>query len=123
MAQNEDNAESSEYQPTLTDTLYSSLKLPESQGQAMLMRILLEEILTTLVKREALSGEELRGILERAGGRASAWGERAKQEIYQVAKEKGYPQSYVEEIIDRSTKSAEEALSSIRERIINKPNQ
>lgn len=120
MAEDEDNAESGEFQPTLTDELYSSLKLPEGEGQAVLMRILLEEILTALVKREALSSEELRDILDKAGERVSAGSERAKRNIYEGLKEKGYPQSYVEEIVDRSTKSAEGTLSSIRERVINK---
>ncbi|MGA9994798.1 MAG: hypothetical protein WBP93_05245 [Pyrinomonadaceae bacterium] len=120
MAQDEDNAQSGEFHPTLTDTLYSSLELPEDRGQAMLIRILFEELLTALVKREALRDEELKSILDRAGERVSTWGKRAKQDIYQAMKEKGYPPSYVDEIIDRSTKSAEETLSSIRERIINK---
>jgi hypothetical protein len=123
LAQDEDNVESGEFQPTLTDTLYSSLRLPESQGQAVLMRILLEEILAALVKRDVLRGEELSGILDRVGERVSTGSERAKREIYEGLKEKNYPQSYVKEIVDRSTKSAEETLSSIRERIINKPNQ
>lgn len=124
MAQHDDNAESDEYQPTLTEVLYSSLKLPEDEGRILLLRILLEEILTALVKREVLNGEELRGILDRAEERVSAGSERAKQGIYEGLKEKGYAQSYVqsyvEEIVDRNTKSAEETLSNIRERVINK---
>ena len=120
MEQDEDNAEPGEFQPTLTDTLYSSLMLPEEGGRAVLVRILLEEILTALVQREALSDEELRGILDKAGERVDSWSGRAKQEISEELKEKGYPQSYVEEIVDRRTKSAKKTLSNIRERVINK---
>lgn len=123
MAQDEDKTESSEFQPTLTDTLFSSLKLPENEGQVVLLRMLLEGVLNALIKREALSGEEVRVILDRAEERVGASSERAKRETYERLKDRGYPQSYVEEIVDRMTKSAESTLSGIRERVINKPDQ
>lgn len=127
MTQDEGNAESGEYQPTLTDTLYSALGLPEGEGRAMLMRILFEELITTLVQHKVLSGEELGAILNRTEERISVWSNRSKQDIYKGLEEKGHPQSYVEshvdEIVGRSAQSAEKTLSSIRERLINKRDQ
>lgn len=123
MAQDENKAESSEFRPTLTDTLYLSLQLPESEGRTVVIRLLLEEVLTTLIKRELLSTEELRSVLERTGKRVSAGWESTKQAAYEAAKEKGYPDSYVEEVVGRFIKSSEDTLSSIRERVINKSDQ
>jgi hypothetical protein len=123
MAQDEEKAESGEFQPTLTDTLHSSLKLPESEGRVVLLLVLLDELFNDLIKREVLSSEEVGGILDRAGDRVRVAGERAKRESYEAGKGRNYPQSYVDELMDRRTVSAEKALSRIRERLANKPDQ
>lgn len=123
MAQDEDKAESSEFQPTLTDTLYSVLKIPEHEGRTLATLLLLEEILTILLKSKALSSEELEGILDRVGERVRAGWENTKSKAYETINEKGYPQSYIDEIMDRYTKSTESTFSGIRERLINKPDQ
>lgn len=118
-----DNAEPGDFQPTLTDTLYSSLKLPEAEGRVLATLVLLEEVINVLVKNHAIGNEELGGILDRVGERLREGWENTRRETYKTAKERGYPQSYIDEIIDRFTKSAEEALSGIRKRIINDPDQ
>ena len=123
MAEDENKAESGEFRPTLTDTLYSSLKLPENEGRAAAMLLLLEELLTVLVKSNALSGEELGAILDRVRERIRAGWENTRRGAYEAGKEKGYPQSYTDEIIDRFTKSAEGSLSGIRNRLTNKSSQ
>lgn len=124
MGQDEDKAESSEFRPSLTDTLHSSLKLPENEGRVVLLLVLLDELFNDLIKREALSSEEVGGILDRAGDRVRVAGERAKREFYEAGKgRENYPQSYVDELMDRRTVSAEKALSRIRERLIDKSDQ
>jgi hypothetical protein len=123
MAEDENKAEPSEFRPTLTDALYSSLNLPEKDGQAAVVLFLLEEILTVLVKSNALSGEELDGMLDKVGERVRGASVHAKQEVDEARKEKGYPQSYLDEIMDRITNSAHGILSSIRKRVINKSDQ
>jgi hypothetical protein len=101
-----------EKEPSLVDTLYDKLGLPETLGYNLGNTHILRELSMELLKSGVISRDQLEGVL----GRAEAAIDDIIQETYEIPGEVADPE-LVAECSKRTSEAAHARVTRIRERL------